>query len=155
MTNEKPNIIKHSEGSPWFWKIFGGTAVSLISLLLLAYIGNITNNIDKSFLTFKGEIKDLSLIVDQQKERILSLEQNLKQKDDKIKNFEKIIEAQQLVLSDAKENITILMTNTQSLKEDIKKLSDFYKEIVNNVQNIREKIAVLQAAGVKSVNKGD
>lgn len=154
MTTDKSDAQKHSEGSPWFWKIFGGTAVSLISLLLLAYIGSITNNIDKSFLTLKGEIKDLSLIVDQQKERILSLEQALQQKDDKLKSFEKIIDSQQASLGDAKETITILSTTVTSLKEQIQKISELYKETTNSVQIIREKLAVVQA-GAKDSNKGN
>jgi chromosome segregation ATPase len=135
---------KHTEGSPWFWKIFGGTAVSIIVVLLLAYTNNITSNIDKSFLALKGEIKDLSLIVDQQKERILNLEKTLQQKNEKLANFEQIINSIQSDIGKSKQEMVVLTTNIETIKEEIKKILDNHKETSASIQNIREKIITMQ-----------
>lgn len=142
MTTDKAITIKHSEGSPWFWKIFGGTVVSIISVLLVAHISMIASNFDRSFLSLKGEIKDLSLIVDQQKERILSLE---KEKD-RLVIVERNITLFQTQINELSQRLTADTTNITLIKEEIKKISDSCKDLLMNLQNIREKLAASEAA---------
>lgn len=70
---DKTEMI-HLEGSPWFWKIFGGAIIGFISILLLGYITNINNNIDRSFLELRGDIKETRQCIDLQKEKIVLIE---------------------------------------------------------------------------------
>lgn len=130
---------KYTEGSPWFWKIFGGAIMGLISILLLGHIANINSNIDKTFLDLRGDIKDLRNYIEVQRERLLTLEQGSYK--EKIANLEKNITSLQFSIEEQKQKITTLETKNISLKEDVKYLKDWEKELEKQVQEIKEKMA--------------
>ncbi len=64
----------HHEGSPWFWKIFGGAIMGLVSILLISIISNINNTIDRSFDVIRSDNKALSAGLDATKQKITALE---------------------------------------------------------------------------------
>lgn len=130
---------KYTEGSPWFWKIFGGAIMGLISILLLGHITNINSNIDRTFLDLRGDIKDLRNYIEVQRERLLTLEQGSYK--EKIANLEKNITSLQFSIEEQKQKITTLETKNISLKEDVKYLKDWEKELEKQVQEIKEKMA--------------
>jgi hypothetical protein len=45
MDNQKQTTVVHVEGSPWFWKLFGGAIISITTLLLAVILNNFNNNI--------------------------------------------------------------------------------------------------------------
>ena len=104
---------KYTEGSPWFWKIFGGAIMGLISILLLGHITNINSNIDRTFLDLRGDIKDLRNYIEVQRERLLTLEQGSYK--EKIANLEKNITSLQFSIEEQKQKI--YSTEFQALEE--------------------------------------
>jgi len=144
MTNEK-NVVKHHEGDPWFWKIFGGAMMSIISVLLLTYIGTITSNIDRSFIILKQEIKDLSLVLDKQKEKTLGLEKNTEQIKEKEAVFEKNNHQLQIYLDEIKQKLVANESQIESLKDQIKSLGESNKDYLKQIQDIREKLIMENA----------
>lgn len=136
---EQEQTTQHTEGSPWFWKIFGGAIMGLISILLLGHITNINSNVDRTFLDLRGDIKDLRNYIETQRERLLVLEQGAYK--EKITNLEKSISALQSALEENKQKMATCEANNLSLKEDIKILRDWDKEMSKQIQDIREKMA--------------
>jgi len=56
---EKEVKTVYAEGTPWFWKIFGGAVLGVISFLLLAHINNINTSIYAAKNEQSALIKDL------------------------------------------------------------------------------------------------
>jgi len=54
------DTVTHHEGSPWFWKLFGGGIIGLIGVLLMLIINNLNFNVS-------SVRSDLMNIVTQQK----------------------------------------------------------------------------------------
>jgi chromosome segregation ATPase len=129
----------YTEGGPWFWKIFGGAIVSLVSILLLSYITNINSNSDRSISDVRGDIKELRNHLDAQKERLSALEQ-LACKE-KIASLEKTFATLQTSLEEQKQKTATCEANNTSLKEEVKILRETNKELTKQVQEIREKMA--------------
>ena len=135
------NRIYYQEGSPWFWKIFGGAIMGLISILMISHITNINSHIDRSFLDLRGDIKETRIVIDAQKEKISALEQN----KEKIANLEKAISQLQLSLEEAKQKSSTNETQIMSLKEEIMTLREWNKETTKQLQEVREKFAAADA----------
>lgn len=148
---ENRELVQY-EGSPWFWKIFGSAIMGVISILLLAHITNINSNIDRSFLSLRGEIKDLYVMVDTQKERLVGLEQNKEQNKEKISNVEKSLVQLQASIEEVKQKVVAHETQINSLKEEIKALKDSNKDAMQQLQDIREKLVAADAAK-KAINE--
>lgn len=45
MDDQRNTTVVHVEGSPWFWKLFGGAIISVTTLLLAVILNNFNNNI--------------------------------------------------------------------------------------------------------------
>jgi chromosome segregation ATPase len=133
--------VHYHEGSPWFWKIFGGAIMGIISILLISYITNISLQIDRSFLDLRGEIKETRIAIDNQKEKISSLEQS----KEKILNLEKTTSQLQLSLEETKQKSTTNEAQIVSLKEELKSLKEWNKETTRQLQEVREKFAAAEA----------
>lgn len=138
--------IQYTEGSPWFWKIFGGAIVGVISILLLTHITSINSNIDRSFLSLRSEIKDVLTNLDSQKERVVSLEQHKEQCRERQVNLEKTLSQVQVSLDEARAKIATNDAQIAALKDDLKSLREWNKELSKQLQEIREKLAASHAS---------
>jgi|694.fasta_scaffold08330_14 chromosome segregation ATPase len=153
---ENRDLLQYQEGSPWFWKIFGGAIMGIISILLLTHITNINSNIDRTFLSLRGENKDLYVMIDSQKERLVGLEQNREQYKEKISSLEKSLLQSQLSIDEFKQKVVATETQLNSLKEEIKALKDLNKDTIQQLQEVREKLVAADAAKkatIESTNK--
>lgn len=129
----------------WFWNVFGGAMMSIVFILFLSHINNINNNIDKSFLSLKTEIKELSVVLDSQKERIVGLEKNReidKEKDCLLENNIKNLEN---FLNENKQKLLVCETQISSMKEEIKIISEANKDYLKQIQIMKEKMAADEA----------
>jgi chromosome segregation ATPase len=129
----------------WFWNVFGGAMMSIVFVLFLSHINNINNNIDKSFLSLKTEIKELSVVLDSQKERIVGLEKNReidKEKDCLLENNLKNLEN---LLNENKQKLLVCETQILSMKEEIKMISEANKDYIKQIQTMKEKLAADEA----------
>lgn len=141
---------QNNENTPWFWKIFGGAIMGFISILLLAHINNINSNIDRSFLSLKGEIKDLFVSIDSQKERLVTLEQSREQNKEKSANFDKLLLQLQSNIEEIKQKAVSIEAQLNATKEETKTLREWNKEATRQLQDVREKLAA--ADGAKKAN---
>jgi chromosome segregation ATPase len=138
---ENKESTHNSEGSPWFWKIFGGAIMGSISVLLLSHITNINNNIDRTFISLKSENKELFNMINAQKEKIISLEQI----KEKINNFEILLNQIQFSINENKQKIITNEAQSNSIKEEIKDLKEFKKDALQQIREIRDKFVAEEA----------
>lgn len=133
-------LIQYQEGSPWFWKIFGGAIMGLVSILLLAHITNLNSNLDRSFLDLRGDIKEARHQLDNHRERLTALEQGSYR--EKISSHEKMIAVLQASLDETRQKCAATEANNIALKDDLKALREWNKETSRQLQEVREKLAV-------------
>lgn len=136
----------HTEGSPWFWKIFGSSVIGMVTILLISHFGNINANIDRSFLDLRGDIKEVRQTIDSHRERLTTLEQNTYK--DRLAMAEKQIETQQVAMEENKQKIAAAEAIVSSLKDDVKAMRDWNVEMTKQVQELREKVAAETAKKV-------
>ena len=145
---------QYLEGSPWFWKIFGGAIMGLVSILLLSHFTNINHNIDRSFLDLRNDLREVRSITDTHRDRLISLEQGGHK--DKLISHEKSIMLLQASLEEQKQKNATNEASIAALKDDNKTLREWNKELSKTVNEMREKLATLSAtqkSEVKPVEK--
>lgn len=137
--------IIYQEGSPWFWKIFGGAILGMVSLLLFTHINYITTNIDRVrqdcetiLLDVKNELRTMRTTLDDYRDRIKELElQRLK-----IESIEKNLSEQNQQINSKAEKVASVEATVGAMQEKIKTLETENKELTKQIQEIREKLAV-------------
>lgn len=127
---------KQFDDFPIFWKVFGATILGFVGILLLSYINYISSNADRSVLDLRGDIKEIRILLDSQKEKLISYEQI----KEKIVSVEKNIETNYSHLEPIKRKDAEIDVQISSLKEEIKSLKDANKELSKNIQETREKV---------------
>lgn len=145
---------QYLEGSPWFWKIFGGAIMGLVSILLLSHFTNINHNIDRSFLDLRNDLREVRSITDAHRDRLVSLEQGGFK--EKVAIQEKTILQLQSSLEEQKQKNATNEASIAAIKEDNKTLREWNKELSKTVNEMREKLATLSAtqkSDVKPVEK--
>lgn len=140
-------MAEYSEGSPWFWKIFGGTIMGMITFLLLAHITSINANIERSKSETKAEInelriesKDLRIILDHNRERVVMLEQNLTTLKERTVTLELCLKENAASLDDKKQKIAAIEATVTHTKEELKASQDQIEKLSEQLQLIREKM---------------
>lgn len=141
MTNNKTEerIIQYQEGSPWFWKIFGGAIMGLLSLLLLGHITSINSNVDRTFLELRSDIKEIRSTLDTHKERLMAIDQSSHK--NRIEALEKNLAALQMSVDEQKQKMAANDASIVALKEEVKTLRDWYKDMSRTINELREKLA--------------
>lgn len=117
---------------PWFWRIFGGAIIGLLSVLLISHFANINSHIDRTFIDLRNEIKEYRLVTDGLKER-MSFFERYKERSD---NLEKKISLLEQSDVEVKTKLAAAEAALIILKEE-------HKELQKQLQEIREKIASL------------
>lgn len=141
--NSEQRLHTLQEGSPWFWKIFGGAIMGLISILLLAHIQNINNLIDRSTIELRSDIKEARQELDKHKERLAVLEQGAYK--DKLLALEKTVAVQQVSIDDLKQKLASQEASAVAVKDDLKTMREWNKDMTRQLQELREKMATFNA----------
>ncbi len=138
----------HSEGSPWFWKIFGGTVVGMITLLLVTIFGNLRNEMSDNKHEFLTQVNELRADIRQDrdsfgsfKERLVGVEQSYSK--EQVQGLVQSLTTLTETVNSQKEKLAALETGVSSTKEDIKAVREEYKEVAKQLQEVREKVASL------------
>jgi chromosome segregation ATPase len=135
--------IAHSEGSPWFWKLFGGGIMGLIGVLLMLVINSLNINVT-------SVRSDLMNITTQQKTeteiQITRLKDELGGMNAKIASLEEF-------KASTKENLASIEKDikdaSKALESAVGALKDHDKEVDGNVIALREKLLSLEEKVVK------
>lgn len=134
---------QYAEGSPWFWKIFGGAIMGIISILLVSHITNINHTIDRSFLDLRSEIKDMRQAMDVYKDRLVVLEQgSYKEKLATVEQAQTTIAAATEI---DRQKVAAADAQIAALKDELKTVRESCKELTKQVQEVREKLAAADA----------
>lgn len=136
MTESKTQYV---EGSAWFWRIFGGAIIGLVSVLMLSYFNNINNSIDRSTMDLRSEIKELRLKLELQKEKVGQLEQG----NSKFAGIEKSLWSLQTSLDEYKQKLVACDAGISNFREDLKTIREWNREIARQVQEVRDKVATI------------
>jgi len=141
-------MSEHPEGSPWFWKIFGGTVVGMITLLLITIFGNLRNEMSDNKHELMAQINELRSDIRQDresfggfKERLIALEQGYSK--DKIQSFDQLLMSLQQSLNSQKEKIAALEAGITANKDETKGVREELKDLTKQIQEAREKVASL------------
>jgi len=147
----------HPEGSPWFWKIFGGTVVGMITLLLITIFGNLRNEISDNKHEFLTQVNELRADIRQDrdsfgvfKERLIGVEQGYSK--EKIQGLTQSLAVLTETVNSQKEKLAALEAGVSATKDDIKTVREESKEISKQVQEVREKVAALMPTEIKKEN---
>lgn len=147
----------HTEGSPWFWKIFGGTVMGMITLLLITLFGNLRNEISDNKHEFLTQVNELRADIRQDrdsfssfKERLIGVEQGLSK--EKLQGLIQSLTTLTEVVNSQKEKLAALEAGTSTIKDDIKAVREESKDIEKQVQEVREKVAALTPTEIKKEN---
>jgi chromosome segregation ATPase len=147
----------HSEGSPWFWKIFGGTIVGMITLLLITIFGNLRNEISDNKHEFLTQVNELRADIRHDrdsfgnvKERLIGVEQSYSK--EKLQGLMQSLTTLTETVNSQKEKLAALETGVSTTKDDIKAVREESKDIAKQVQEVREKVAALTPAEIKKEN---
>lgn len=141
----------HPEGSPWFWKIFGGTVVGMITLLLVTIFGNLRNEMSDNKHELSTQINELRADIRQDrdsfgsfKERLVGVEQSYSK--EQVQGLVQSLTTLTETVNSQKEKLAAMETGVSSTKEDIKVVHEEYKELSKQLQEVREKVASLTTA---------
>jgi archaellum component FlaC len=138
----------HPEGSPWFWKIFGGTVVGMITLLLVTIFGNLRNEMSDNKHELMLQVNEMRVDVRQDresfsgfKERLVAVEQGYSK--EKLQNLMQSLTDITDSVNSQKSKIVALESAASTSKEEIKLVRQEIKEITKQIQEVREKVAAL------------
>lgn len=137
MTENEIKTLHYAEGSPWFWRIFGGAIIGLVTVLLISYIANINANQDRSFFEFKSDIKEMRQVLDGYRDRLSAFEQGSYK--ERIAALEKTITELRTSLSTNQQKVAAAEAQLLVLKDEITALRDSSKDVMKQIQMIREK----------------
>lgn len=138
----------NAEGSAWFWKIFGGTIIGMITLLLVTIFGNLRNELSDNKYELMSQINELRSDTRQDresfsgfKERLIVLEHGYSK--DKLQNLDQLIRVLSESINNQKEKIVTIESSLFANKEEIKSIREELKDLTKQVQEVREKVASL------------
>lgn len=127
--------------APWFWKIFGGTILGMITLLLITIFGNLRNEISDNKRELLIQVNELRVDIRQDrdsvslfKERLVAIEQAYSK--EKLSNIDSLLATQ-------KEKLAALEALISTGKDEFKIVREEIKDIVKQTQEVREKVAAL------------
>lgn len=121
---------KYTEGSPWFWKLFGSTLIGVISVMFMVIMNTMNNTIyatrQESTLGIAQIKLDLENNVSKIKEEITLLKTQLAALDEfRSSTKEKIVSLE----SGIKERASYSEQNVNKLQQQIKEHEDRIREI--------------------------
>jgi chromosome segregation ATPase len=124
--SEEQQQKTYAEGSPWFWRLFGGAIFGIIPILLvtiLNYFGSAIESLRAENLQQKTAIAEL-------KEKVITFDKEIHRLQASIKNADSI-----------KEKVGIIDT----VKEHLSSLEKDVKEVTKVLQDSRERLLVLES----------
>lgn len=142
----------HPEGSPWFWKIFGGTVLGMITLLLVTLFANLRNELSDNRHELLTQINEVRADIREDrnsfnlfKERLVALEQSKEKTQSVLQSMVSLSEN----LNTQNAKIASLEAGNISSKEEIKTIRSEIKDLVKQIQEVREKLAALTPVEAK------
>jgi len=135
--------MSESHEPGWIWKIFGGTILAMVSLLLITLFNTINVNINNAkqeavnaVNELKSEIRENNQALDSLKDRVSSLENN----ETKAKIEALILELKRVEtdIISRHERVISNEASVNSLKEDVKTLKAEIKEVNKEVAKVEK-----------------
>lgn len=151
MADRQLRIHGGDDNTPWFWKIFGGAIIGLISILLLAHLTNINSNVDRTFLGLRDDIKEVRQLAENQRDRITALEQGGYR--EKVEAMQRSVILMQASLDELKQRLASNDASLNAVKDEMKAMHDWTKDFSKQLQETREKLVAETAAKAKTPAK--
>ncbi len=129
-----PEPSKGEERISWFWRIFGGTLLSLAGLTVVTLSQQVTNNLHdlRSDLNRLNEARGDLVKKDELNSRITSVWNSIKD-----------LQTVNATLTAAKERVSLL-------EQQVKNGDEERKELVREVQRLRERLVVVEGRRASS-----
>jgi len=130
----------HNEGSPWFWKIFGGAIVGAITFLLVAHITNINANIERSKSEVKLDVRELRVITEANRDKITDLERLR----DQIAAVTGDLKEVSVSFDERKQKIAALEVSLEHQRTEIENMKLLHTKLTEQLQELKEKLIVAE-----------
>lgn len=144
MESEK-NKKTLEDSTPLVWKLFGGTVVSVIVLLLITVINTLNGNIDDIRTTSAQSYSSIKVELIELRERIISIENSRSLAATKISELEAAISTlRDEKIASLEQSREGLKEKIASLEQELTKLRQDYRELLKSLQEVREKIATIK-----------
>jgi chromosome segregation ATPase len=134
--SEQEQKQQHTEGSPWFWKIFGSAIVGAMTFLLVAHITNINSNIERSKTEIKMDVKELKMITDSNRDKITDLERMKDQITALSMDFKELT----VSFDERKQKITAIEVSLEHQKTEIESMKTLHTKLTEQLQELKEKM---------------
>ena len=119
------------EGSPWFWKLFGGTLIGFIGILLMLVINNIIGN----QISTRAELNSV----------IAELKSESSAQITKLKDEVSNLKAQVAAVDEFKDATKDKLTSVDNLlKDHLESCKEVAKEQETQLRDVREKFILLE-----------
>jgi len=138
MSEQEQHKQQNTEGSPWFWKIFGSAIVGALTFLFVAHITNINSNIERSKSEVKMDIKELKIISDSSREKISDLEKTKTEIASIAANLKEI----SLSFDEKKQRITAIEVSLEHQKKEIEDMKLVHEKLNQQILELKEKMMV-------------
>lgn len=127
---------QHTEGSPWFWKIFGSAILGATTFLLVAHLTNINSNIERSKSEIKMDVKDLKTASDSNREKINDLERT----KDQITTIATNLKEVTLSFDERKQRIAAIEVLLEHQKQEIEAIKLLHTKLSEQLHELKEKM---------------
>lgn len=155
MTNNTNLTAQQLEGSPWFWKLFGGALIGLTTLLLAVILNTMMNN----QMAFRSEamatitqIKEENV---QMREKLATINQARDSGKERYNELEKLVKVNDELLKLHKEKIALLEAglkerqmyseeNAKATKSAMEKMEKENGDLKKELADLKERLLRLE-----------
>lgn len=135
------------EDVPTVWKIFGGAIVSIIFMLIVTIFGYIINNVN-SIQTNINNLNADMVKKSEFNERVTNIWGTLRDVNS-LKDRMNLVEQRNTNIDSLRERTTSVDARVTSLEAQVKTLQEENRSQAKDIQALRERVAVLEAAAKK------
>lgn len=154
-TKETVFTAQHIEGSPWFWKLFGGALIGLTTLLLAVILNSMMNSLTMlrmETLTTITQIKEENV---QMREKLATINQARDSGKERYNELDKLVKVNDELLKLHKEKIALLEAgvkerqmyseeNVKTAKAAQEKLEKEIADLKKETSDLKERILRLE-----------
>lgn len=137
------------EGSAWFWKIFGGAVIGLISLLTITLLNVINNSNERARTDLSNVIQEMRMDVrnirtdlDDQKQKLMKIETQTP--NEKLSVLEKQLGEIDKAVKDRSEKIASMEAALTALKEKVGEGNSGNKELIERIVSLEMEIKAIK-----------
>ena len=137
------------EGGAWFWKIFGGAVIGMITLLAITLMNTINNTNERSrselstsISEIRSDLRNIRTDLDNQKEKLMLIDNQTT--NQKLETLEKQLAEIDKTVKDRSEKIASMEAALAALKEKVGEGQTGSKDLIERIVALEMEVKVLK-----------